>query len=223
VLMAFALTRAHLLIFWGGRPNGSPNGESIEVRTGQDPTGMIRYGLTLLAIMTISVGILSPSQFWGGLFGVAHMDTIGGFLSQTLAGAADPGLEGALRWQSIGAFVVCMFAGAGWAAYRHARHGHRGPFQRPALETATEALREAFFVEQAFSRLIVRPLRAFSRLLLAGAVEARLLDRVVVTGGAGLARRLVWTGLRRLQNGRVQSYAMLSVIALLLSLAWLTD
>jgi NADH-quinone oxidoreductase subunit L len=223
VLMAFALTRAHLLIFWGGRPNGSPNGESIEVRTGQDPTGMIRYGLTLLAIMTISVGILSPSQFWGGLFGVAHMDTIGGFLSQTLAGAADPGLEGALRWQSIGAFVVCMFAGAGWAAYRHARHGHRGAFQRPALETATEALREAFFVEQAFSRLVVRPLRAFSRLLLAGAVEARLLDRVVVTGGAGLARRLVWTGLRRLQNGRVQSYAMLSVIALLLSLAWLTD
>ena len=69
----------------------------------------------------------------------------------------------------------------------------------------------------------MRPLRAFSRLLLAGAVEARLLDRVVVSGGAGLARRMVWSGLRRLQNGRVQSYAMLGVIALLLSIAWLAD
>ncbi len=226
-LLAFALTRAHLLIFWGSRPNGIPNGaldgESAEARTGQDPTGAIQYGLTLLAIMTISVGILSPSQFWGSLFGVAQMDTIGGFLSHTIAGAADPVLEGALRWQSIGACVVCMFLGVGWAAYRHARHGHRGAFKRPALEMATEALRSAFFLEQAFSRLVVRPLRAFSRGLLAGAVEARLLDRVVVSGGAGLARRMVWSGLRRLQNGRVQSYAMLGVIALLLSIAWLAD
>jgi NADH-quinone oxidoreductase subunit L len=218
-LLAFALARAHLLIFWGPRPAV----EETEARVGQDPTGMIQYALTLLAIMSISVGMLSPSQFWGALLGIEQMDTIGGFLSGTLAGLPDPALAGALRWQSIGACVLCTVVGIGWASHRHARQGHRGPFRIRALERATEILREGLYVEQVFDRALVRPLRGFSRLLLAGAVEGRLLDRVVVTGSAGLARRMVWSGLRRLQNGRVQSYAMLGVIALLLSIAWLTD
>ncbi len=216
-VLAFALARAHLLIFWGRRPLI----EEPDARPGQDPAGLIQYSLTLLAIMAISVGMLSPSQFWGALFGIQQMDTIGAFLSQTLAGAPDPMLDGALRWQSIGVCVGCAFAGIGWAVFRFGRKGYRGEFEQPALGTATELLREALFVEQAIDRVLVRPLRGFSRLLLAGVVEARILDRVVVSGGAGVARRMVWSGLRRLQNGRVQSYAMLGVIALLLSVAWL--
>lgn len=218
-LLAFALARAHLLIFWGPRPGP----EEADGPAGQDPIGMIQYGLTLLAIMSISVGMLSPSQFWGALLGIEQMDTIGGFLSGTLAGPPDPELDGALRWQSIGASVLCIVAGIGWAGHRHARHGHRGEFKRRAVENATEVLREGLFLEEVFDRLLVRPLRGFSRLLLAGTVEARLLDRVAVSGGAGLARRMVWSGLRRLQNGRVQSYAVLAVVALLLSIAWLAD
>ena len=218
-LLAFALARAHLLIFWGSRPSA----EEIEPRVGQDPTGMIQYAVTLLAVMAISVGMLSPSQFWGSLFGVERLDTIGGFLAKTIAGPPDPSLDGALRWQSIGACIACTLMGIGWAVFRYARQGHRGEFELPVLEVGRETLREAFFLEQGLDRTLVRPLRAFSRLLLAGAVEARLLDRIVVSGGAGLARRLIWIGLRRLQNGRVQSYAMLGVIALLLSIAWLAD
>jgi NADH:ubiquinone oxidoreductase subunit 5 (subunit L)/multisubunit Na+/H+ antiporter MnhA subunit len=205
------------LIFWGRRPLA----EELDARPGQDPAGLIQYSLTLLAIMAISVGMLSPSQFWGALFGIQQMDTIGAFLSQTLAGAPDPMLDGALRWQSIGVCVGCAFAGIGWAVFRFGRKGYRGEFEQPALGSATELLREALFVEQAIDRVLVRPLRGFSRLLLAGVVEARILDRVVVSGGAGVARRMVWSGLRRLQNGRVQSYAMLGVIALLLSVVWL--
>ena len=216
-VLAFALARAHLLIFWGRKPLA----EELDARSGQDPAGLIQYSLTLLAIMAISVGMLSPSQFWGALFGIQQMDTIGAFLSQTLAGAPDPMLDGALRWQSIGVCVGCAFAGIGWALFRFGRKGYRGEFEQPALGSATELLREALFVEQAIDRVLVRPLRGFSRLLLAGVVEARILDRVVVSGGAGVARRMVWSGLRRLQNGRVQSYAMLGVIALLLSVVWL--
>ncbi len=217
--LAFALARAHLLIFWGRKPLA----EELDARPGQDPDGLIQYSLNLLTIMAFSVGMLSPSQFWGSLFGVPQMDTIGAFLSQTIAGAPDPILDGALRWQSIAACVGCAVAGIGWAVFRVGRRGHRGEFKQPALESATGVLREAFFVEQGIDRVLVRPLRSFSRLLLAGVVEARILDRVVVSGGAGVARRMVWSGLRRLQNGRVQSYAMLGVIALLLSVAWLAE
>ena len=218
-LLAFALARAHLLIFWGRKPLP----EELDARPGQDPDGLIQYSLNLLTIMAFSVGMLSPSQFWGSLFGVPQMDTIGAFLSQTIVGAPDPNLDGTLRWQSIAACVGCAVAGIGWAVIRVGRRGHRGEFEQPALASATGVLREAFFVEQGIDRVLVRPLRSFSRLLLAGVVEARILDRVVVSGGAGVARRMVWSGLRRLQNGRVQSYAMLGVIALLLSVAWLAD
>ena len=217
LLLAFSLARAHLLIFWGARPS---RGEA-EPRAGQDPAGMIQYGLTTLAVLSICVGMLSPSQFWGSLLGIEPMDTVGSFLSGTIAGLPDPEIEGVLRWQTIGAVVLCTLAGMGWAFHRHARHGHRGAFRIAGLETATEALREGLFLEQVFDRVLVRPLRGFSSLLLAGVFEARLLDRVVVSGGAGLARRMVWSGLRRLQNGRVQSYAMLGMIALLLSIVWL--
>ena len=217
--LAFALARAHLLIFWGRKPLA----EELDARPGQDPDGLIQYSLNLLTIMAFSDGMLSPSQFWGSLFGVPQMDTIGAFLSQTIAGAPDPILDGARRWQSIAACVGCAVAGIGWAVIRVGRQGHRGEFEQPALESATGVLREAFFVEQGIDRVLVRPLRGFSRLLLAGVVEARILDRVVVSGGAGVARRMVWSGLRRLQNGRLQSYAMLGVIALLLSVAWLAE
>ncbi len=218
-VLAFAVARAHLLVFWGRRPLA----EELDARPGQDPAGLIQYSLTLLAIMAISVGMLSPSQFWGALFGIQQMDTIGAFLSQTLAGASDPMLDGALRWQSIGVCVGCAFAGIGWAVFRFGRKGYRGESEQPALGSATELLREALFIEQAIDRVLVRPLRGFSRLLLAGVFEARILDRVVVSGSAGVARRMVWSGLRRLQNGRVQSYAMLGVIALLLSVVWLAE
>jgi len=220
LLLAFALTRVHCLVFFGSRPALEDEGEP---RPGQDPTGWIQYALTLLAIMTISVGMLSPAQFWGSLLGIDHMDTIGNFLARTLAGPSDPAIDGALRWQAIAACIACTFAGIAWASSRYLRHGHRGEFERPALAFAIGALRETLHLEQAIDRLMVRPLRGFSRRLLAGAVESRLLDRAVASGGAGLVRRGVSRGLRQLQNGRVQSYAMLGVVAVLLSVLWLAD
>jgi NADH:ubiquinone oxidoreductase subunit 5 (subunit L)/multisubunit Na+/H+ antiporter MnhA subunit len=209
----------HCLVFFGAPAVRA----EAEARPGQDPAGWIQYGLTLLAIMTISVGMLSPAQFWGDLLGIAPMDTIGSFLSTTLAGPADPPIEGGLRWQLVAGCVVGTLAGIALALRRHLRDGLRAEPERPALALGLRTLRETFFLEQGIDRLVVRPLRGFSRSLLANVVEARLLDRAVVAGSAGIVRRAVWSGLRRLQNGRIQSYAMLGMIALLLSVLWLAD
>ena len=105
-------------------------------------------------------------------------------------------IDGALRSQSIAACVGCALAGIVWAVIRIGQRGYRGEFEQPSLERATGVLREAFFIEQGIDRVLVRPLRNFSRLLLAGVVEARILDRVVVSGGAGVARRAI-SGKRR--------------------------
>lgn len=223
--LAFAVARAHLMIFFGPMPILAEGEESEPRPAGHDPVRAIESALTLLAILSISVGLLSPAQFWGDLLGVERIDTVGRFLARTLNGPADPPIEGALRWRTIAACVVATGAGLALAARRHARKRGRGaaPAPRPVVDAATGWLRETLYLERGIDRALIRPLRGFSRLLLAGVVEARLLDRGVVSGGAGIARRMVWSGLRRLQNGRVQSYAMLGVIALLLSVAWLAD
>ncbi|MEZ4332489.1 MAG: proton-conducting transporter membrane subunit [Myxococcota bacterium] len=243
--LAFAVARAHFLIFWGNPPEVTGHATSPRA-TAQDPVRAIQYALTALGIFAIFVGWLSPSQFWGDLVGLPKMDTVGGFFARTLAGPADPPLEGLARWRTLASLVLGLAAGITLAVFLYTRRraataaAPSAASSPPATALATTAsrareaavrlgeaiaaaLRETLYVEQAVGRLVVRPLRGFSRLLLAGVVEGRLLDRGVVSGGSGLARRLVWTGLRRLQNGRVQSYAVLGVIALLLSVVWLVD
>ncbi|MBY0400166.1 hypothetical protein K2X89_07715 [Myxococcota bacterium] len=228
--LAFALARAHGLLFFGPAPPLAED-EEPEARVARDPVRAIQSALMLLAILSLSVGMLSPSQFWGDLFGVERIDTIGGFLARTLSGAPDPPIDGALRWRTIGAGSLAVLVGLALAAHHHVRTvvalGEADESSRRSPNRVADALvtvlRETFFLERGIDRVVVRPLRGFSRLLLAGVVEARLLDRGAVSGSAGLARRMVWSGLRRLQNGRVQSYAMLGVVALLLSVAWLVD
>ena len=82
-------------------------------------------------------------------------------------------------------------------------------------------LREMFYVERLYAFVLVRPLREISRWALVGGIEQRLIDRVVVTGGSGLVRRVVWSGLRRLQNGRLQSYALLGLLAAVVVVTWM--
>lgn len=249
--LAFAVARAHLLIFWAP-PSAASAGAAGPRATAHDPVRAIQSALTALGIFAIVVGWLSPSQFWGDLVALQKMDTVGGFLARSLAGPPDPPLEGLARWRVLAALVASVASGVALAGLLHQRRSAAAA--RARAETASTsasgaapattagagaasgrrlghrlalglaaALRETLYLEQIVDRVVARPLKAFSRLLLAGVVEARLLDRGVVSGSSGLARRLVWTGLRRLQNGRVQSYAVLGVIALLLSVVWLVD
>lgn len=238
--LAYAVGRVHGFVFFG------PVRETDEsmptpARTEQDPTGPIQLAIRVLAPLAVVVGWLSPSQFWGDLLGVPHSDTVGGFLAHTLPGPADPPGVGRLRLQTLFACAMSSLIGLGLAAVAARRAASRAPAadegslaeaERPgtsplpaggARALLRGAMRETFYLEQLIDRLVTRPLRGISRWLLAGFVEARILDRVVVSGGAGLARRFVWSGLRRLQNGRIQSYAMLGLVALLLSALWLAE
>lgn len=252
--LAFAVARAQLLIFWSD-PAAAMGPATGPRAPAHAPVRAIQYALIALGSLSIVVGWLSPSQFWGDLVALPKMDTVGGFLAPTLAGPPDPSLEGLERWRTLAAFAASVAAGLALAVLLQLRRAAAAAAAAAASESASAgtlelggvdvragsppvrrrsmvlrtaealaaALRETLYIEQVVERLLVRPLRGFSHLLLAGVVEARLLDRGVVSGGSGLVRRLVWTGLRRLQNGRVQSYAMLGVVALLLSVLWLVD
>jgi NADH-quinone oxidoreductase subunit L len=111
--------------------------------------------------------------------------------------------------------------GGGIAAWRYARRGYQGESKQPAIRFLQGVIREMFFVEQFYDLVLVRPLKALSRWALAGVIETRLIDRIVVSGGSGLVRRFVWSGLRRLQNGRLQSYALLGLLTVVVIVSWM--
>jgi NADH-quinone oxidoreductase subunit L len=215
-ILAFAMARAYFLIFWGNvRPGGL-----IEDQL-RDPTGWMQHGLTALAVMVVAAGLLTPSQFWGDPWGIQQMDSVGHFLARSIAGNPDPLLTGVDRGRLIAALVFCGLLGTGLAGWRYARRGYRGESKQSVIRFLQSVMREMFFMDQLYDAVIVRPLRGLSRWALVGVIETRLIDRVVVSGSSGLARRLVWSGLRRLQNGRLQSYALVGLLTVLVIVSWM--
>ena len=215
-VLAFAMARAYFLVFWGNvRPGGLVENQLL------DPTGWTQHGLTALAVMVVAGGLLTPSQFWGDPWGVEQMDSVGHFLASSIAGAPDPLLAGWSRWAVVLGLIASGLIGLGVGAARFASRGYRGESKRPAVQFSQNAMREMLFVEQAYHIVLVRPLRGISRWALVGLIETRLIDRIVVSGGSGLFRRVVWSGLRKLQNGRLQSYALLGLLTVLVIVSWM--
>jgi NADH-quinone oxidoreductase subunit L len=217
-ILAFAMGRVFFLIFWGSaRPT-----PSVEQQL-KDPAGWRQHALIGLAVMTVVAGWLTPSQFWGDPWGVAKSDSVGHFLAFSIAGIPDPGLVGADRARMIAALVAITAAGLALAALRHARLGYRGEPGSAPIRAALGAMREMFYIEELYGIILVRPLRSLSQWALVGGIERGLLDRIVVTGGSGLIRRIVWNVFRRIQNGRLQSYALLSLLTVLVVVTWMVS
>jgi NADH-quinone oxidoreductase subunit L len=215
-ILAFAMARAYFLIFWGNVKQGGLVEEKF-----RDPVGWTQHSLIALAVMTVAAGLLTPSQFWGTPWGVEQMDSIGHFMAGSLAGVPDPLLVGGSRIRLIVALVMSILVGGGLATWRYATRGYQGEPKQPALRFSLGVMREMFYIEQFYEVAIVRPLRGLSRWALVGVIETNLIDRIVVSGGSGLARRLVSSGLRRLQNGRLQSYALLGLLTVLVIVSWM--
>jgi NADH-quinone oxidoreductase subunit L len=218
MVLAFALARGFFLIFQG---NVKPGG-LVEPRL-NDPTGWRQHSLIGLAVMAVLAGLLTPSQFWAELLDAPtqQMDSVGYFLTATIPGAPDPELDGVARGGLIGALLLAITAGSVAAGLRYARQGVRGEPQRPLALRAVETFRETLYLEAFVSRVLVRPLRSLSRVALEGGIEGQLIDRFVVSGSAGLVRRTIWTVLRRIQNGRLQSYTLLGLLTVVVVVSWM--
>ena len=217
-ILAFALGRAFFLIFWGNvRPGG------LLERQLNDPAGWRQHSLTALAVMAVLAGLLTPSQFWAELFGAPteQMDSIGFFLTSSIPGAPDPELLGFERGTLIGLMSVSVLIGVLASGIRYARRGYRGEPKHPVLRGTIEAMREMLYIERGYLLLLVRPLRRLSQFALVRGIETQLIDRVVVSGGSGLGRQIVWNLFRRLQNGRLQSYTLLGLLTVLVVVSWM--
>jgi NADH-quinone oxidoreductase subunit L len=218
MLLAFAMARAFFLVFQG---NVKPGG-LVEPRL-KDPTGWRQHSLLVLAVMTVLAGLLTPSQFWADLFGAPtqRMDSVGHFLSAAIPGAPDPELAGGERGALIAVLLGVLSIGVFGAAWRYAREGVQGEPQHPFLRSTAGLFRETLHLEALVSYLVVRPLRSLARVALERGVEGQLIDRLVVSGSVGLVRRTIWVLLRRIQNGRLQSYMLLGLLTVVVVVTWM--
>ena len=158
--------------------------------------------LVVLGILSLVGGWIGWPQALGGNDWFAH------FLQpvfrdqamnvQLLHPEASPSLE---RMLSI---VSMLAAGIGWFL---ADKKYRRP-STAAAEPASafyDLVAHKYWVDEIYGALIVRPLLAFSRVVLAGAVEAGIIDGTnrawARLAGAGSV------GVRRMQSGNIRSYA----------------
>ncbi len=217
-VLAFAMGRAFFLVFWGNvRPGGLVESPL------RDPTGWQQNSLTILAVLAFSGGFLSPAQFWQEVTAapIDQMDTVGYFLTRVVPGAPDPELVGSERGWLAGLVGLVVILGFALSATRYARRGYRGESKHGVVRVATQWMREMFFFERAYQTILVRPVRRLSELALARGIESQLIDRMVVSGGPGLLRGAVWGVLRRIQNGRMQSYTLLGLLTVLVVVTWM--
>jgi NADH-quinone oxidoreductase subunit L len=98
--------------------------------------------------------------------------------------------------------------------------GGRPPADDPidVLGRLATPLRRAFWVDELYGAVVVRPVGVLARVALG--VDRRGIDATAV--GSGRAAMLLGTGLRRLQNGNVQTYLaalVAGVLVVVLSVA----
>jgi NADH-quinone oxidoreductase subunit L len=166
----------------------------------------------------------SPLSMTGVLVVLAILSAIGGFLAlpHFLAPLLPlpetvPELEH-LETPLVVVSVAIAFLGLAAAAYVYSDDGGRAEGLRGRFAGIYRVLSHKYFVDEAYDRLITRPLYWIS-----DRVFLRLGDQTLIDGTlhglTGLGRRTAG-GLSRVQNGSLQLYALLVLIGIVAALAW---
>jgi NADH-quinone oxidoreductase subunit L len=88
-------------------------------------------------------------------------------------------------------------------------------------EGFARVLEEKYYVDEVYDRALVRPTMGLSRVVLWRAIDAGLIDGLMVNGSAYAARFAGWFG-SQFQSGRVGTYAWVLVIGVLAVLSAFT-
>jgi NADH-quinone oxidoreductase subunit L len=114
----------------------------------------------------------------------------------------------------IGVAVLIAVAGIIYAFQRLKPEALVTKDMAPAPHGVERVLENKYFVDEAYDRVIVRPVVGLSRRVLWRGMDAGLIDGLLVNGSGYLMRGLGWVG-ARLQSGQVGTYAWVLVIGVL--------
>ena len=166
----------------------------------------------------------SPASMTSVLIVLAILSAIGGFLAlpRFLAPLLPlPGVVPELEHFETPLVIVSIalaFGGLGAAAYLFAGNADRAERLRRRFPTLHRVLCGKYYVDEAYDRLIARPLYWISDRVFLRLGDQKLFDGSL-HGLASLGRRAAG-GLSRVQNGNLHLYALLVLAGIIASLAW---
>jgi len=183
-LLTVLVTAAYVTRLWLMTFFGTLRTTAVRTSTGHphDPSPLMAWPLLLLAVPSALLGLAAPwVPVWIGTGGIERASL-------------------APRAATTGISVLLVFVG-GYVTYEAWRRTHEGDPAR-ILGRYLPAMERAFYVDELYAALLVRPARGLAR----GVVFA---DRVVVdtyVEGSGTTARLAGAALRLTQTGNVQAY-----------------
>jgi NADH-quinone oxidoreductase subunit L len=215
LLTAIYMTRMMLYTFHG--PNRS--GEKEQSHLAEAPW-IMTGPLVVLGVLSLFGGWLNlPALLPLGPVGVLEhwLEPVVGPATMRVTGPVAEVPRGT-EWALIGAAVAIAIAGIVIALVR-LKPERLVPKAMASDEHGIErVLRDKYYVDEIYDRVIVRPTVWMSRNILSKGVDQGIIDKLLVTWvGAGIPRLFGWVG-SRLQSGQVGTYAwvlLIGVIAVL--------
>jgi len=205
-LTAFYMGRLYVLTFWGDSRVDQQLRSHLD-----DPVDWIMYPLYVLAVLSMVGGFMGLPQFWGDRLGVESSDSLGNFLLRTVAAVPAHEVGQATEWGLVGVAVAAFLVGAGAAWFLYEERAELPDRIAQRLGGLYALVREKFYVDELYDRVIVRPLVAISDEVLFREIDARAIDGVAVNGTARAVRALAAHGLKYAQSGLAQGYMLLMV------------
>ena len=210
LLTAFYMTRLMLYTFHG--PNRT--GEKEQPHLHEAPW-ILTAPLLVLALLSVTGGLLNIPELYHGGTRLEHWLEPVTQASAALVPAVH--ISTSTEWLLVGIAVAIAVIGI-VGAWRLLKPESLVPARSAPEERGfARVLNKAWYVNEIYDALIVRPLVWFSREVLWKFIDQRIIDGATVNGVARGARALGWAN-RWLQTGQVGVYVAVFVVGVLLLL-----
>jgi NADH-quinone oxidoreductase subunit L len=211
LMTAYYMARLMAMTFLG-RFRG---GEAVEHHLHEAP--MVMTGpLTVLGILTVVGGLINLPAFAGGHHWLeTWLEPVVAPANALLDPLHPP--HGTTELLLVAGAIVIALVGLGLGLRMTLARPVLTPSEAPPETGFGRVLAGKYFIDELYSKLIVRPTVWFSTTVLWKGLDQLLIDRVGVGGTARVAQGLGWLG-SRLQNGQVALYVTLFTIGAVLVL-----
>ena len=214
-ITAFYMFRLHFRTFYG-----MPRAPREVMAHAHDPDGTVMVPLWALAFLSIVGGIVGLPQVYGDMLGVKDSNSLANFLGPVLGHAAHE-VPHATELGLAGFAVAAFGLGLALAWLLYLRNPELPARLARAFSGAYRLLLNKYYVDELYDAVIVRPLVAFSDLVLYRGVDAGLIDGVGVNGPPRALFGFASRGLKYVQTGLAQSYLFLMVLGAIAVVGWM--
>lgn len=214
-MTAFYMFRLYYLVFTGASRADHHTQEHIH-----ESTRWILVPLVVLALLSVIGGFFGLPDAYGELVGIPESNSLHHFL-QPVVNAPEHAIDHATEFGLAALTTGVGLAGIALATLFYYWRRDLVAGVVGAIQPLYLLVRDKYRIDELYDALIVRPLNALSRNVLARFVDQGVIDGVGVNGTANLIRATADGALKYLQTGLAQSYIAMMVLGGALLVAWL--